>query len=110
MGWTSIAFIVTLAMILFLAFLLISLHEEEIIRGGRVSQVTFKGRGRLLSINFGNSANYYPYSADLGFDGELTIRFDRPVDPHDIHAMFISDGSITCDVEGARITVVEKGA
>lgn len=109
MGWTSIAFIVTLAMILFLAFLLISLHQDDIIREERVSQVTFRGKGRLLSINFGNDANYYPYSAEMDFDGELTFRFDRSLDPHTVHAMFISDGSITCNVEGVRITVVNKG-
>ena len=71
-------------------------------------QVTFKGRGSLISIEFEGGANYYPSYDSPSFDGTLVYRFDRPVDPYSIHAMFLSDGDITCDDRNVRITIVKK--
>lgn len=71
-------------------------------------QVTFKGRGSLISIEFEGGANYYPSYDSPFLDGEMVFTFDRLMDPHTIHAVFLSDSEITCDNRDVRITVVRK--
>lgn len=73
-----------------------------------VRQVTFRGEGSLISIEYDGGANYYPSYDSPSFDGTLVFRFEKPVDPFSIHAMFLSDGDITCDDRNVRITVVKK--
>lgn len=69
-------------------------------------QVTFRGKGSLISIEYDGGANYYPSYDNPSFDGTLVFRFEKPVDPYSIRAVFLSDGDITCDNRDVRITIV----
>ena len=73
-----------------------------------VRQVTFRGRGSLMSIEYGMEAKYYPSNDSPSFDGELVFVFDRPVDPFSIHAVFLSDREVVCDNMDVRVTVVGR--
>lgn len=73
-----------------------------------VRQVTFRGEGSLISIEYDGGANHYPSYDSPSFDGTLVFRFEKPVDPFSIHAVFLSDGDIICDSRDVRITVVRK--
>lgn len=69
-------------------------------------QVTFRGKGSLISIEYDGGANYYPSYDAPSFDRTLVFRFEKPVNSYSIRAVFLSDGNITCDSRDVRITIV----
>lgn len=96
------------ALIVALYIICMELNLREYWERVYARQVTFRGRGSLISIEYDRGANYYPSYDRPSFDGTLVFRFDRPVDPFSIHAVFLSDGDITCDDRNVRITIVKK--
>ena len=96
----------TLMVVLYIARMELNLREYK--ERVYTRQVTFRGKGSLISIEYSGGANYYPSHDAPSFDGTLVFRFEKPVDPYSIRAVFLSDGDITCDSRDVRITIVRK--